>query len=659
MHKLLIANRGEIACRIAHSARLLGLQTVAVHTDIDAQALHTQLCDQAVLLGVEGQGPTPYLDIAKLLEAAAVSGADAVHPGYGFLSERADFAQAVLDAGLTWVGPPPEVMAALGRKDAAKALARIVGIAVVPGRELGGRDLDADSLRTAADAVGYPLLLKAAAGGGGRGMRIVQSAGELADAWETAGREAKEAFGDATLLLERYIERGRHVEVQVLGDSHGHVIHLGERDCSVQRRHQKIIEESPSTALDDTVRARMTAAAVQLCQHVGYVGAGTVEFLYDVHARSFYFLEVNTRIQVEHPVTEMRAGIDLVQWQLRIAAGESLTLTQQDIRLHGHAVEARVCAEDPLAQFLPQSGPILLWNPPHGHGIRVDHGLHARDQVPLHYDAMIAKVVAWAEDRPTALQRLATALQQTRLLGLVNNLEYLQDVLTEPDFCSGVITTQYVAEHPPEPDLAGIPDLTLVAAALFRHAAQVGKRFRNVLNRPDITVFDWEGHAVHVALLAQGSSFAWGISRQPEPLLWQLPELTGNCLVLSRDAQRIALHDGQQRWSFDVAESKETIWIQGVESAAIALREGTLLPEPRPPAISPGSVTAPGPARVIAVHVQEGDVVAAEQPLVSLEAMKMLTVLRAPVAATVAQLRVHVGEAVSAGAVVVSLTPLA
>jgi len=664
MKRLLIANRGEIACRIARTARAHGITTIAVYTDIDRGALHVQVCDEAMYLGEEGHG-SPYLNIGLVVDAAVRAHADAVHPGYGFLSERGEFAAAVLAAGLTWVGPPPDVMAALGRKDAAKVMARALGVPTVPGFEMTaeGRVVTADSAAsppdaaTAAAALGYPLLVKAVAGGGGRGMRIVRNPANLEHSLQIAAREAQEAFGDGTLLCETYVERGRHIEVQILADRHGRVLHLGERECSIQRRHQKIMEESPSPGVTPSLREAMTAAAVRLAAGVGYESAGTVEFLLDEATGHFYFLEVNTRLQVEHPVTEWVTGLDLVAWQLWIAQGQPLTLHQSDIAFSGHAIEARLCAEDPSRDFLPQSGPVACWQPPRGEGIRVEHGLHTRDQVPLHYDAMIAKIIAWGPDRAVATSRLVRALQQTRLAGIASNRLFLAEILQQHDFRHGQLTTHYVQDHAPGAEAPLVPDGALLAAALWRHGAGLLARFRSNPSRPDITLLQSGEAQFHVALEPRGGNlFGWGVSREPDPLLWRLPALAGEAELLAIAADQLEVLEGGRRARWLVAQDGTTLHLQGLDGADFSLVEGTLLPAPQPPALAAGSVSAPGAAVVVAVHVAAGESVEADTPLVTLEAMKMMTVVRAPAAGVVGAVLAAVGDSVPAGTVLVELT---
>lgn len=467
--KILIANRGEIAVRVIRACREMGIGSVAVYSDTDRSALHVRLADEAVHIG-----PPPardsYLDIERILQAARQTGAQAIHPGYGFLSENAAFARAVADAGLVFIGPPAGAIDDMGDKGRARSRVEANGVPVVPGYQ--GSDDDSDLAREA-QRIGWPLLVKAAAGGGGKGMRVVREPDALLEAISAARREAQHAFGDPRLILERYIPRARHIEFQVLADAHGNILHLFERECSVQRRHQKIIEETPSPFLDSAMRDAMSAAAVAAARSVGYQNAGTIEFIVDPHTREFFFLEMNTRLQVEHPVTEQVVGLDLVQWQIRVAAGERLPFAQSDLRQNGHAIECRLYAEDPANNFLPATGPLLRFVEPRGPGVRVDSGVTGGDHITIHYDPLVAKITTWAEDRPAALRRMQSALRETILLGLTNNNQFLQDVLADTDFQSGDIYTTWVEEHfgdwqPPQCDL---PVEILVAAALAKRPA--------------------------------------------------------------------------------------------------------------------------------------------------------------------------------------------
>jgi 3-methylcrotonyl-CoA carboxylase alpha subunit len=464
--KILIANRGEIAVRIIRACREMGIASVAVYSEADRRALHVRLADEAVLIGPAAAGQS-YLSIDRILTAARQTGAQAIHPGYGFLSENAAFARAVQQAGLVFIGPPSEAIEAMGDKGRGRDRMQASGVPVVPGYQ--GPD-DDQTLVKKAEEIGYPLLVKATAGGGGRGMRVVHAASDLVESIAAARREALHAFGNQRMILERYIPHARHIEFQILADNYGRVLHLCERECSVQRRHQKIIEEAPSPFLDSDLRERMGKAAVAAAQAVGYQNAGTIEFIVDADSREFYFLEMNTRLQVEHPVTELVTGLDIVQWQLRIASGEALLLAQDAIHGRGHAIECRLYAEDPANNFLPAAGPLLRFVEPKGLGVRVDSGFTSGDEITVHYDPLIAKLIVWAEDQPAAIQKMEAALRETILLGVTQNIQFLQDVLADPDFRSGDIYTTWVEDHfgDWQPPKCALPPEVLAAAALIQ-----------------------------------------------------------------------------------------------------------------------------------------------------------------------------------------------
>ena len=649
--KLLVANRGEIACRVLRTAAQSGITTVAVYGDDDAQASHVLQADEAVHIGSEAD-TIPYLNMAALIAAAQRTGADAIHPGYGFLAESAVFAAAVADAGLVWVGPPAAVLAAMADKDVAKTRATAAGIPVIPGA--GGRDVDDAALLLAAERLGLPVLIKAVAGGGGRGMRVVRRADELAATIALARREAEQAFGDGALLAERFIERGRHVEVQIFGDSHGHHVHLGERECSIQRRHQKLVEESPSPGISAELRHKLWADALALVRAIGYVGAGTVEFLVDADRDEHHFLEVNARIQVEHPVTELVTGLDVVAWQLAVAEGRPLPLTQSQISFRGHAIEVRLCAEDPADAHRPQAGPIHLWLPPTQ--IRVDTALRTTDVVSMHYDSMIAKLIAWAPDRRAAIRKLGKALADTTLLGLKCNRSFLGAVLAHPGFAAGQTFTRFLDEHAIATPAAAIQDDQLLAAALWRHAEALRGRFRNNPWRGDVTVLETDDAAWLVALSWQGGErWAWGVAAYDDPLLQQPPALDHVAVLRQCDGPHLALELDGRRQRYLLACVGATIHLQRHGGAQLVLREGTLLPEPDTEHLDPGSVIAPSAAVVSAVHVAAGDQVAADQPLLTLEAMKMLTELRAPTAGTVEAVLCESGQSVAAGQVLIAI----
>jgi acetyl-CoA carboxylase biotin carboxylase subunit len=470
LQKCLIANRGEIAVRVLRACRELGMQVVAVYSEADANALHVQLADEAYLIGPPPPGQS-YLDIEALLRVAAHAGCDCVHPGYGFLSENAAFAQAVMDAGLVWVGPPPDAIRAMGVKTEARALMEQAGVPVVPGFQQ--EDASEADLLAAAERIGYPVMVKAAGGGGGKGIRVVHDPAQLAEAIAGARSEAQKAFNDSRIFLERYIEQGRHIEIQVIADTHGNTLSLHERECSTQRRHQKIIEESPSPLVTPEMRREMGEAAVAAAQAVGYVNAGTVEFIATPEGE-FFFLEMNTRLQVEHPVTEMVTGVDLVKLQLQIAAGEAIPFTQDEVQQSGHAIECRIYAEDARNNFLPAIGTVERFLPSGGPGVRVDSGIQSGDEITIHYDPMIAKLIVHDRTREAAIVRMQHALYETVILGTTTNIDFLRVILQHPAFGAGEVTTRFVDEHlnsllPPVPEL---PAEALIAAALAEMYAQ-------------------------------------------------------------------------------------------------------------------------------------------------------------------------------------------
>ena len=446
--KILIANRGEIACRVAATARRLGVATVAVYSDADAHAAHVQACDQALHIG-GAEAKDSYLQWQRIIDAARQTGAQAIHPGYGFLSENADFAQACADAGLVFIGPPPAAIRAMGLKAASKQLMGQAGVPLVPGYH--GIDQDPALLAREAEKIGFPVLIKASAGGGGKGMRVVRSADDFASALASCQREAQNSFGDAAVLIEKYVQRPRHIEMQVFADRQGHCIHLFERDCSVQRRHQKVLEEAPAPGMTDELRQRMGQAAVAAAQAVGYVGAGTVEFIVEQSERGmdFFFMEMNTRLQVEHPVTEAITGLDLVEWQLRVACGEPLPLAQDQVHIQGHAIEARICAENPERDFLPATGPLAVYRTPPAHlftpgAVRIDSGVREGDTISPFYDPMIAKLIVHAPTRAAALAQLDMALAQLHIVGLSHNVGFLRHVVRSPSFANAVLDTALI-----------------------------------------------------------------------------------------------------------------------------------------------------------------------------------------------------------------------
>jgi acetyl/propionyl-CoA carboxylase alpha subunit len=633
IRSVLIANRGEIAVRIARTCHDVGIRTVAVFSDADDGALHVRSCDAAVHL--PGTSPTDtYLRIDLLVEAAQRSGADAIHPGYGFLAESAAFAQAVIDAGLTWIGPSPGAIAAMGSKIEAKALMRSAGVPVLPDSSVEGADDIA--------AIGFPLLVKASAGGGGRGMRIVRSAAELDDAVAAATREAASAFGDGTVFCERYVERGRHVEVQVLGDTHGHVIALPERECSIQRRHQKIIEESPSPAVDDDLRARMSDAAVTAARAVDYVGAGTVEFLLDPDG-DFWFLEMNTRLQVEHPVTEAVTTIDLVEAQLSIADGASLDVDRFGHRF-GHAIEVRLTAEDPAAGYRPSTGAIHRFDDDVFSPLRMDTGVESGSVVSPYYDSMIAKVISSADTRTAAIRQLVHWLRGARLHGPVTNRDQLINVLEHPAFVDGHLHTGFLDEFPCTDPIRG--DVRLAAAAVAmaeqaanRAAAQVladipsGWRNNGAVDQVVELALDDAPIRVTYRLGRDGH-----LSVDGEPV---------GPTVVSAEPDAVVFDDLGLRRTYRVGRYGEQRFVDADDGHVTF----TLLPRHPDPddAATAGSLVAPMPGNVLRVLVGPGDAVAGGQPLVVVEAMKMEHQVLAPADGTVATVHVTPGQQVDTG----------
>ena len=644
---VLVANRGEIACRIIRTLRAMGIRSVAVYSDADRDALHVSLADAAVRLGPAAPQAS-YLNIDAILAAAAATGADAVHPGYGFLSENEAFARASAAAGLVFVGPGLTALAVMGDKIRGKNHVADSGVPVIPGFSRPGQS-DAQ-LVAAAETVGYPLLIKPSAGGGGKGMLRVDSAGELAAALVTARRVALGAFGDDTLLLERFIDRPRHIEVQVLADATGAVIHLGERECSLQRRHQKVIEEAPSPLLDPATRARIGEAACRAAQSVGYTGAGTVEFLVsDAAPDEFFFMEMNTRLQVEHPVTELVTGLDLVEWQLRIAAGEPLPLTQDEVVLTGHAIEARVYAENPARGFLPSQGTVLSLSEPAGAGIRVDSSLRSGLPISGVYDPMLAKVIAWGADRAEALARLDRALADTVVLGVHTNLEFLRLLLRNPDVLAGRLDTGLIERSLPGLGLRGMPGQPLpdhlpVAAALFLHAQATARAsahtsgatgpglwaqpsgWRLGPDRPvrySLRVSATE--TVDVAVLAGPDGLRVAVDdRMPVPArLAPVTDHSGTfaCELDGRLEVLQLVADGPRLWLGQNGFSADLVHRSRAEQLADRLagldRAGGEAGAARP------EVRSPMPGTVVAVHLATGDLIVAGQRILTVEAMKM------------------------------------
>ncbi len=660
--KILIANRGEIACRIVRTCRRLGIATVAVYSEADADAQHARLADEAHAIG----GPQPrdsYLRADALIEVARARGAQAIHPGYGFLSENADFADACERAGLVFIGPRAASMRKMGSKAGAKELMASHGVPVVPGYT--GTDQDPGRLQLEADGIGYPLMIKAAHGGGGKGMRIVRASTEFAAALESCQRESANAFGRDRVLLERYIESPRHIEFQIFADSHGNIVHLGERECSAQRRYQKIIEESPSPFLTPELRERMGEAAIAAGHAIDYRNAGTVEFIVGADG-GFYFMEINTRLQVEHPVTECVTGLDLVEWQLRVAAGQPLPLTQQAIRHHGHAIEVRLYAEDPDAGFLPGSGRLeTLRLPQTGEHVRLDGGVIEGDTVSIFYDPMIAKLIVHDHDRPSALARLREALAETRIAGPKSNVAFLERLIRHPVVVEGRIDTGYLDRHLDQvlssPPLPGALELTAAATAALLHdeaetRAQAARSsdphspwaiadgWRLGHSGERLLAFEHDGS--HILLHAAGSAGRYTVRAEDFTVDvtgarlqhgWLSARFDGQArrLRAEADPDEVHLHDGERRWRF---RRSPAFRFEGEASGDSDRR-----------------LLAPMPGRIVLVRIAVGDQVEAGQELMVMEAMKMELALRATRPGTVAEVRVAEGDFVEADAVLAVL----
>jgi 3-methylcrotonyl-CoA carboxylase alpha subunit len=653
---LLIANRGEIACRVIRTARAMGLRTVAVYSEADRDAMHVAMADEAILLG-PARARDSYLNIARVIEAARQSGAEAVHPGYGFLSESAEFAQACADAGLVFVGPTAAMITAMGSKSGSKMLMEKAGVPLVPGYH--GEAQDEATLTKAADKIGFPVLVKASAGGGGRGMRIVRSASELAAAITSAKREAKAAFGDDRMLIEKFVENPRHIEVQIIGDSHGNLLSLFERECTLQRRHQKVIEEAPSPTLDAIKREAVCAAARKAAAAVNYVGAGTIEFV--SNGRDVFFIEMNTRLQVEHPVTELITGIDLVEWQLRVAFGEKLPLAQDQIRLNGHAIEARVYAENPHKNFMPSVGRIRTWRTPEQtNGLRIDAGYREGDTVSPHYDAMLAKVIAWAPTRDVAIERLNRGLEDTDVRGIVTNIAFLSALVTHPDVRANAIDTGFIERElknlTPAPRPAGDLELCAAVAAILGEEAKaarsdqhspwrtsgwtpVGRRQRRFTFRhaheaeQDVSLQYGNGPAT---LSIGGRDFAFTFSSTEDGGLDFTLDGMKTHIVAVIEGRELYLRTRHGR--FDLH------WVDpfgGDDEEQVG----------------EDKIVAPLPGTVVALLAEVGATLEKGAPILTLEVMKMEQTLRAPFAGVLKVIKCKVGDIVQEGVELAEIEP--
>ncbi|HEV7360311.1 MAG TPA: acetyl/propionyl/methylcrotonyl-CoA carboxylase subunit alpha [Mycobacterium sp.] len=650
---VLVANRGEIAVRVIRTLRRLGIRSVAVYSDPDVDARHVQEADAAVRLG-----PAParesYLDIDKVLDAAARTGAQAIHPGYGFLSENAHFAAACERAGVVFLGPPTRAIEVMGDKITAKNAVAAFDVPVVPGVAKSG--LTDDELVGAAAEIGYPVLIKPSAGGGGKGMRLVEEPARLPEALVSARREAASAFGDDTLFLERFVLRPRHIEVQVLADGHGNVVHLGERECSLQRRHQKVIEEAPSPLLDPQTRARIGAAACNTARSVDYIGAGTVEFIVSAERPDeFFFMEMNTRLQVEHPVTEAITGLDLVEWQLRVGAGEKLTFAQDDVELHGHAIEARVYAEDPGRGFLPTGGRVLDVFEPSGANVRVDSSLLAGTVAGSDYDPMLSKVIAHGADRDEALSLLDRALAQTTILGVQTNIEFLRFLLADERVRAGDLDTALLEERLPDFAPLPAPDDVLAAGGLYRQWALARRARGNVWAEPTGWRVGADAAPVRTAMrtpLRTETVSVWGL-----PVAAEVQVGDGQILTASVEVERrqlIATLDGSRR-EYRWAEADRHLWIAD-ERGTWHLREAEETKIHRAADTRQAEVLSPMPGNVIAVQVDSGAEISEGDVVVVVEAMKMEHSLAAPVSGRV-ELLVSVGDQVTVDQVLARLVP--
>ena len=636
---VLIANRGEIATRIIRTARRLGLRVIAVYSEADARALHVRMADEAHPIG-PAEAARSYLNAGRIIAAAKASGADCIHPGYGFLSENADFAQTCADAGIVFVGPPPDAIRAMGLKGSAKALMEKASVPVVPGYH--GEEQSLDLLRRKADEIGYPVLIKAVAGGGGKGMRKVKQPADFDAALASAQREAQAAFGDPRVLIEKYVTAPRHIEIQVFADRHGNVIHLNERDCSLQRRHQKVIEEAPAPGMSAALRAAIGAAAVKAAQAVGYVGAGTVEFIADgaggLKQNGFWFMEMNTRLQVEHPVTEVVTGLDLVEWQFRVAAGERLPLTQERVPLKGHAVEARLYAEDPEHGFLPSTGKLLALRFPEAQGVRIDTGVEEGDAVTPYYDPMIAKMIAHGGSRDQALDRLADALELTVVIGPHSNAGFLAALVRAPEFRRGAFDTGFIDAH--------LAELGAVPQPLDKAAAALGAR-------------EWlTREQTRIAALEPGSPWdaedgfqLSGERRLELPLIAEGEGVIAHA-VYGSAAVSVTV-DGEQPAGIAVADADAIYVVHRGRQTRVGLRDVAL--DRAGDSDTGGVVRAPMHGKVLAVTVEKGERVHRGQRLAIIEAMKMEHALTAPNDGIVAEIAVAAGAQVDESAAVMRI----
>jgi len=656
--KILIANRGEIACRVIRSARAMGLRTVAVYSEADRDAMHVAMADEAVHIGPPPAAQS-YLVAEKLIEACRQTGAEAVHPGYGFLSENAEFAQACLDAGLVFVGPTAAMMTAMGSKSGSKELMEKADVPLVPGYH--GEAQDEATLAKAADRIGFPVLVKASAGGGGRGMRVVNSAGELSAAIVSAKREAKAAFGDDRMLIEKFVQNPRHIEVQIIGDSHGNLLSLWERECTLQRRHQKVIEEAPSPTLDAKRRETVCAAARKAAAAVNYVGAGTIEFVSD--GKEVFFIEMNTRLQVEHPVTELITGVDLVEWQLRVAFGEKLPLAQNEVRLNGHAIEARVYAENPQKNFMPSVGRIKTWRTPDAvDGLRIDAGYRDGDAVSPYYDAMLAKVIAWAPTRQAAIDRLNRGLEETDVRGIVTNIPFLSALVTHPKVRANTIDTGFIERElkklTESSGTAGDLELCAAVAAIVHEERKSARR---------------EAHS-------PWQTFGWmPVGQRQRVFSFRQVQGAEQKVTLRYGSGPSTLSIGKHEFAFATSPAEASsfdLTIDGMKSRVTAVIEGHELylrtrngrfdlhwVDPfggeTEEQVGEDKIVAPLPGTVVALLAEEGATLEKGAAILTLEVMKMEQTLRAPYAGVLKKIKCKVGDIVGEGVELAEIEPAA
>lgn len=641
--KVLVANRGEIAVRVMRTAKALGYQTVAVYSKADAEALHVQYADEAVCIG-ESKVSESYLKIENILNAAQLTGADAIHPGYGFLSENAEFAQACQHAGISFIGPTPAAIELMGSKRLSKIAMIEAGVPCIPGYEGGEQSLD--HLTEQGQHIGFPLMVKASAGGGGRGMRLVEHLDELPAALATARSEAENAFGSGELILERAVIAPRHVEVQVFGDTHGNVVYLFERDCSIQRRHQKVVEEAPCPVMTADLRQRMGEAAVAAARSCQYVGAGTVEFLLD-SAGNFYFLEMNTRLQVEHPVTELITGLDLVEWQLRVAQGEPLPLQQDQLQLNGHAIEVRLYAEDPSQQFLPQTGPVLLWQPAGADGcadqqlpnVRIDHGMTPQGAVSPYYDPMIAKVIAYGKTRVDAVRLLARAVEDSVLLGVNSNKQFLVNLLRHPELVAGNTSTAFIAQHFSDdvslhPVQADFESLAIAAALYASSTAKPAQVWQNAPDLPRVLQLQIGEQTYSLQVVAKTDGLHIGWNAQQAILQ-----------VLSQQENRLTYSWQGVRRKVAYVQQGDTLYLDRANGNLI-IQHSTYAAPASASSAGDGQIRAPMDGAIVNVLVNAGDSVSKGQTLLILEAMKIQQQIKADMDGVVAEIIGQVGQQV-------------